>query len=183
MAKNDNPHSLRLYQSVLTHLGPEAAEKIACAAPLSKSAGAEKKFSWAEQVCKILDDEFDDASVGKVRMDCACGPAAGKIRQLKKLYASSATMDEFIDRINKLDQGFTMEHEDNLLFLVYPRCYCACANKLDKPLPRSWCYCTLGYTKRMFEGILDRHVDVKLIQSVKTGGSVCRIKITCEPSV
>lgn len=110
-------------------------------------------------------------------MDCVCGPGMGKIDKMKKLYQTSKDINEFALKLNTLNQGFKVESRDNALFLIYPTCYCSCVNRIDKNLPKTWCYCTLGYTKKMFEHTFDREINVELIESVKTGGNKCVIKI------
>lgn len=177
MPKTDNPHSIRLYESLLKHTDEETAERIAHKIPLSKSADYIKKIAWAESICNDLQSEFDDNIIKEIRMDCACGPEYGKINKMKKIYQSSNNIDEFIFKLNSLNQGFIVEYKDNALFLIYPTCYCSCVKRIDKNMPEIWCYCTLGYTKKMFEGVLEREVDVELLESVKTGGNKCVIKI------
>ena len=177
MAKTDNPHAERLYQSLLTYTDEATAAQIAHHIPLSKSADAKKKFAWAEDVCVSLAARFDDETIRAIRMDCACGPGMGKIGALQKLYAQSADWDDFVAKANALHQGFTIRHENGALFLHYPECYCSCVKQVDQAMPVSWCYCTLGYTKKMFTYILGRAVAVELIESVKTGGRQCIIKV------
>lgn len=177
MPKNDNPHAVRLYQSVLNHVGEDAANRIADKAPLSKSADFQKKFGWAETVCTELEREFDANTVKKIRMDCACGPETGKLDKLRKAYQSAADLSDFSEKANQLHLGFTIRYANGELFLIYPQCYCSCVKRVEKPVSKSWCYCSLGYAKKAFEYILDRSVEVELIESVKTGGKECRIKI------
>lgn len=174
----DNPHSIRMYNSISKHVSKSAAERIAHKIPLSKSADINKKFAWAESVCSDLQNEFDEDTVQKIRMDCACGPETGKISKLRKLFQSSSGLPDFVEKANRLNQGFSIELKDDALTLIYPQCYCSCVKRIDKPLPKVWCYCTLGYTKRMFENVLERAVTVELLESVKTGGNKCVIKIT-----
>lgn len=178
MSKSDNPHSVRLYNSLSKHVNEQTAAKIADKNVLTKSANIDKKFAWAESICADLHDEFDDETVKIIRMDCSCGPEMGKINKLKKLFQSSACLAEFVTKVNKSNQGFTLHNEAEILFLIYPQCYCSCVKRVNKPLSEAWCYCTLGYTKKMFENIFERYVNVELIESVKTGGSKCMIKIT-----
>lgn len=178
MSKSDNPHAIRLYDSILKHVDEEAANKIMNKVPLSKSADFNKKFLWAEGICNELEKEFDDDKVKSIRMDCACGPEMGKINKLKKIYQSSSNLEEFVEKANKLNQGFSIQCEDDALFLIYPQCYCSCVKRVDTPISKTWCYCTLGYTKKMFEHVLDRAVAVELMESVKTGGKICIIKIS-----
>lgn len=177
MSKTDNLHTIRLYESILNHSDAETAERIANKIPLSKSANVEKRFIWAESICGDLEKEFDDNTVRLIRMGCACGPEIGKINKLKKLYQNSSNVVEFVEKANKLNQGFTIQHQDNSLLILYPQCYCSCVKGVDKLISKSWCYCTLGYTKKMFGNILEKEVDVELIESVKSGGKLCKIKV------
>ncbi|MDR1693046.1 MAG: DUF6144 family protein [Oscillospiraceae bacterium] len=178
MPANDNPHAIRLYESLTRNVGEDAAREIMQGNPLSKAADHEKKFRWAERICAGLERTLDHDAVKKVRMDCACGPDTGKISKLTKLFQSSSHFCEFAEKVNALNEGFTVNAERDALFLVYPQCYCSCVKRVTKPISQTWCYCTLGYTKKMFEGILGRDVYVELISSVKTGGESCVIKIT-----
>lgn len=177
MAKNDNPQVLRLYESIVKHSDKEKADEIINKVPLSKSANVEKKFLWAENICKELSRTFTEETVRTIRMDCACGPQSGKIEKLKKLYESSKDIAEFADKATKLNQGYTIKYEDDSLYLIYPECYCSCVKQSEKHLPKTWCYCTLGYTKRMFDNVLDKQIEVELIESVKLGGDKCVIKV------
>ena len=62
-------------------------------------------------------------------------------------------------------------------YLIYPQCYCSCVKRNPEQLSRTWCYCTLGYSKRMFENIFGTEVQVELLSSVKMGDDNCRIRI------
>lgn len=177
MENNRSTQVTRLYQSIEKHVDKDKAERVTSNRPLSKSASYAKKFEWAEGMCADLEKEFDEETIRKIRMDCACGPSAGAISKLKKLYKSSSDMQDFVDRSNKLDQGFTLQYEGNSLVLIYPQCYCPCVKRVDKLLSKTWCYCTVGYTRNMFENVLDRKVEVELIESVKMGGKECMIKM------
>lgn len=177
MNKTDNPHAIRLHDCLLKYTDEQTAKRIAYKIPLSKMADINKKFAWAESICEDLQNEFDENTIIKIRMDCACGPEMSKLNSLKKIYESSNDLDDFVAKLNNLNQGFTIKHENNFLLLIYPQCYCSCVERVDAPISKTWCYCTLGYTKKMFEHILGRIVEVELLESVKTGGSKCVIKI------
>ena len=177
MTKADNPHSVRLYDSIRKHADEETAEKITHKMPLSKSADIEKKFAWAESICADLESTFDEDTIREIRMECACGPTMGKRAKLKRIFQASSDLDDFVANVNKLNPGFTLEYAEDMLFLIYPCCYCPCVKRIDKPISKTWCYCTLGYTQKLFEHILDCKVDVALIESVKAGGDLCKIQI------
>ena len=178
MSINNHPHAVRMYESMCKHVGQSAADDLAREHPLSKAAAAEKKAVWADEICACLENTSDDATIQKVRMDCACGPGAGKMDRLRKLYRSSDHADDFVLRVNRLNLGFTLRYEAPSYYLIYPQCYCSFIKRSEKLISKTWCYCTLGYTKRMFDYILEKDVGVTLLESVKTGGEKCVIRIT-----
>jgi azurin len=107
MASNQHPHAVRLYQSMRKHTGQMAAERLAMEHPLSKTADTDRKAIWADGICACLEKEFDDETIRKARMDCACGQGPGKMNSLKKVYQSSADAADFVRKANRLNQGFT----------------------------------------------------------------------------
>jgi hypothetical protein len=178
MPKNDNPHAIRLYESIAKHMGEEAAGEMAAEHPLSKAADINKRFLWAESICADLESAFDEDTAKQIRMDCACGPEMGKMAKLRKLFQSCSSMADFAEKASALNQGYTIEYDGGALILIYPQCYCSCVKRVSRPISKTWCYCTLGYTKRMFGHILGREVGVALLESVKTGGDACRIRVS-----
>ena len=110
-------------------------------------------------------------------MDCACGPELGKGKKMKELYEKESDPQVFVEKVNKLNQGFTLEYDGAYFYLIYPQCYCSCVKRIEQTLPQAWCYCTLGYTEKMFSYIMDKEVKAELLGSVKMGFDCCRIKI------
>ena len=124
-----------------------------------------------------MNESFDDETVKAVRMDCACGPELGKGKKMKELYEKEPDPQVFVEKVNKLNQGFTLEYDGAYFYLIYPQCYCSCVKRIEQTLPQAWCYCTLGYTEKMFSYIMDKEVKAELLGSVKMGFDCCRIKI------
>jgi hypothetical protein len=60
--------------------------------------------------------------------------------------------------------------------------YCHCprvrdALTLSESLPISYCYCGAGFYKGIWEEILQEPVDVEVLESVLSGGEVCKVAI------
>lgn len=179
MPKNDNPQALRFLASMAKHGEQAAGERFAEEHPLGKSADISKRSAWAKDLCGFLNDRYDEETVKAIRMDCACGPYAinGK---LKALYEKSDGPADFVKKVNELDPGFSLEYDGTSYYVVYPQCYCSCVKRTDGQLPKAWCYCTLGYSRRMFETILGKETEGELLSSIKAGDTVCRIRITVQ---
>jgi hypothetical protein len=61
--------------------------------------------------------------------------------------------------------------------------YCHCPRVRDavragEALPRLYCYCGAGFYKHMWETILENTVRVEVLESVLSGGEVCRVAIS-----
>ena len=174
---NNNPHVLRFLDSMAGHGEREAAEQFAQEHPLAESADPGAYFEWAKDVCAFLDGRYDDETVKAIRMDCACGPEAGGNAEIKSIYEKEKDPDRFIEKVNSLDLGFSLEYDGEAYYLIYPECYCPCVNSHPGKLSKAWCYCTLGYCRHMFEDIFGTEVQVELLASVKLGDPNCRMSI------
>ena len=175
---NDNPHMIRFIDSLTKHVSQKDFDEYLSTHRLSKSASIDKKFVWAKSTCNFLMNKYEDDKIKCIRMDCACGPELGKGKKITEIYDKESDLFLFVEKVNKLNQGFQIEHDGESFYLIYPQCYCSCVKRIDQPLSKVWCYCTLGYTKRMFEYIFSRAVEVELLNSVKIGDDICKIRIT-----
>ena len=176
MGKNDNPNATRLYDSMTRHGKKEAADRFSEEYPLAAAADFGEQFDWAKNVCAFLEENCTDEEIKAIRMDCVCGPDPRNVASIKGVYQKENDPHAFVEKMNKLNLGFSLEYDGESYYLIYPQCYCSCVENGGQ-LSKTWCYCTLGYSKRMFEGIFDRKVQVELINSVKLGDANCRIRI------
>lgn len=190
MPKSDNKHAVNLYNSIERLIGRAAAEDFLEKLPLSKSADYVKKQKWALGVCAYLGERFSNDEIRKIRMDCSCSPG-DKAEKVKKIYESSADFSDFCERFNKeYAPGNTLSTDGNVsvngsisagsaaLFFTYPTCYCSCVKRGGENLTDAWCICTLGYAEKLFSHALSRAVKAELLESVKTGGDKCVMRIS-----
>lgn len=57
-------------------------------------------------------------------------------------------------------------------------CLCPMVESMPAGLSPTYCHCSVGYVKEMFELRFNRKVDVELLDSVLRGGKRCKFKIT-----
>jgi hypothetical protein len=178
MPAMDNPHAIRLYDSLCANADKSLAEEFAHKFPLSKSADFERKFKWASDVCEYLERNFDDDAICNIREACNCDNGASKAIKMKAYLRNSTGLTDFAERFNSKETYARLETQGESLLFIYPVCYCSCVKRVNKPISKTWCYCTLGYTKALFEKVFGHPVDVVLLESIKTGGNKCVIKVT-----
>ena len=57
-------------------------------------------------------------------------------------------------------------------------CPCPMLAEVDRLETDTWCQCTTGYSKVLFETAFSCRADVELLKSIKMGNDVCLMKIT-----
>lgn len=178
--KNDNTHALRLHAAIAHVVNTEAADAVAARFPLGKSANVGRKAAWASDVCHYLEEAYDGDTVREIRQICCCSDGASAAKRMRACLKNAGNIREFADLYNRTDKtGVWLEYVDEKhLILCYPECFCSCVKRSPAPAPKSWCLCSAGYAKRLFEQVFDSDVRAELLQSVKTGGAQCRIRVT-----
>lgn len=174
-----NIQGINVQNAIEKQLGKAAADEFVAKLPLSKSADYLRKFKWAKDVCDYLEDSYTPDEVKAVRFSCSCMPPEDKIAKIRQLYENAKDLDAFAEAFEREYNGTNLLwHEGETLFFGYPTCYCSCVKRVKDTLPKTWCLCTLGYTKKLFDAVLGCDTVVELIESIKTGGSRCVMKIT-----
>lgn len=179
MAQMTGKQGIKICQSIEQCAGKQAANDFAAALPLSKSADYIHKFKWAQNVCKYLESNFSSDDILKIRIGCSCSPSDKEMERARLLFIESENLDEFCEKYNSEHAGqHSVWHESRCLFFSYPTCYCSCVKRVNAPISKAWCLCTLGYTKKLFDHVIGGQTTVDLIESIKTSGNRCVIKIT-----
>ena len=132
--------------------------------------------TWVKNTMKRLEDNFDQRTVKKIRMKCQCGYAMDeKLALVKELMATSKNMEEFANNENARNAG--LSYDEHNLYLQFPFCPCPMLAEVDKLDSKTWCQCTTGYSKVLFEKAFGCEVNVELLKSVKMGDNICLMKI------
>ncbi len=132
--------------------------------------------SWVKNTMSRLEARFDAESVKRIRMNCQCGYGMEeKLHLVKELMESSHSMEEFANQERARAAGLSCVEGE--LFLQFPFCPCPMLAGVDHLVSDTWCQCTTGYSKVLFEKAFGCEVDVELLKSVKMGDEICLMKI------
>ena len=104
-----------------------------------------------------------------------------KLALVKDLVESSSNLEEFANQDKAKAAG--LSYTNGELYLQFPFCPCPMLADVDKLDTDTWCQCTTGYSKVLFEKAFDCEVDVELIKSIKMGHDICLMKIIPRDSV
>ncbi|MDD3945567.1 MAG: DUF6144 family protein [Bacteroidales bacterium] len=158
-----------IYQAIKAQSNDETARDIV-------GDGTEGNPTWVKNTMKRLAGRFDPATAKKIRMNCQCGYAMDeKLSLLKELMADATNMEEFAN--NDKARAAGLYCQDNQLYLQFPFCPCPMLAEVERLEDLTWCQCTAGYSKVLFEKAFGCQVDVELLKSVKMGDDRCLMRI------
>jgi hypothetical protein len=173
-----NKQAQRLYDSLKENIGEKDANAFLAVLPLSQSADFKRKFKWAADVCSYLENTYTAEVIKKIRMGCSCSPSDNELIKAKQMFSEASDMNSFVANYNKaFAASRIIWHENGKLYFSYPTCYCSCVKRVSETLSKTWCLCTLGYTKKLFDYVFDTDTKVELIESIKLGNSRCVMAI------
>jgi len=140
------------------------------------SPSSEDNASWVNSTMSRLENRFDSATVKQIRMNCQCGYGMDeKLGLVQELIESSSGLEEFANLDKAKAAGLSCL--DGELYLQFTFCPCPMLADVDRLESNTWCQCTTGYSKVLFEKAFDCEVDVELLKSIKAGDDICLMKI------
>lgn len=140
-------------------------------------AKTEADADWVKSTMSRLESKFDPETIKRIRIKCQCGYGMEeKLSFIKALMSSATSMEEFANSDEAKAAGLFCEGGE--LYLQFGFCPCPMLAKVDKLETNTWCQCTTGYSKVLFEKAFGCEVDVELLKSIKMGDDRCLMKIT-----
>lgn len=169
-----------IYESVKSASNDETAREIVYGK--DEVARIEDNPTWVKSTMKRLENHFHKAAVKEIRMNCQCGHGMDeKLALVKELVESSSSMEEFGDLDKAKAAGLFCANGE--LYLQFPLCTCPMLVDVDRLDKDTWCQCTAGYSKVLFEKAFECKVDVELLKSIKMGDEICLMKIIPQGSI
>jgi len=143
---------------------------------------SEDNATWVKTTMNRLENHFDRSTVKQIRMNCQCGYGMDeKLELVKELFESSSNLEEFVNQDKAKASG--LSYANGELYLQFPFCPCPMLADVDKLDTDTWCQCTTGYSKFLFEKVFGCEVVVELLKSIKMGDNICLMKIIPHDSI
>ena len=134
---------------------------------------------WIKGLMERLEAEVGEAVAREVMEGCGgqCIPR-NTLKTARKCWRETEDIDVFLDRLNQAHiGGGSLKREGDTIYGSYRRCYCGSVSKTEEPIPPTYCYCSCGWYKMLFETVLEHPVEVELLSSIAQGADVCRFAI------
>lgn len=162
-----------IYKAVKNESNDETAGEIVHGEPQSI---AENDAAWVKNTMQRLEKRFDSKTIKSIRMNCQCGYAMDeKLKLVQRLLEGANSLEDFANTDRAKAAG--LSSVDGKLYLQFAFCPCPMLAQVDKLETATWCQCTTGYSKVLFEKAFGCPVDVELLKSIKMGDDCCLMKI------
>lgn len=163
-----------IYEAVKNESNDEVAKEIVYG--IEGGAQSEDNPTWVNATMKRLESKFDKLATKQIRMHCQCGYGMDeKLALVKELMALSSSLEEFGNLAKAKAAG--LFYENGELYLKFDFCPCPMLAEVERLESDTWCQCTTGYSKVLFEKAFQCKVDVELLKSIKMGDEICLMKI------
>jgi predicted hydrocarbon binding protein len=171
----------RLLNSVELLIDEKVAKKIEkeCADAAKKATTASKKAELIACLMEKLDKNVTKNFAQKTMESCGrkC-IAKSTIKRALKLYQQSKDLEDFLSKLNQTGiGGGHLKRKGTQITARYIQCYCGWVSGSEGPIPMTYCFCSAGWYKELFEKTLGKPVEVTILQSIASGAKDCRFII------
>ena len=121
---------------------------------------ASRTQKWIANLIDGLDRNVDEKTMAKILEQCGrqC-QSESFVKKAKNIYEKSKNTDDFLEKLGRVCKQLRLD--GGKVYLIYPRCYCTQVNKIPKgKLSRTYCNCSRGWVKALFEGATGKSVEV-----------------------
>jgi predicted hydrocarbon binding protein len=136
--------------------------------------------------CKLLDaivkslGAVDLKTRKEIMESCgkACAQDDGDLTIAEEIGRTTENMTEVVERINKgLPWCGIWSLRGKTIESICTKCGCPLVKSRAIDRNATWCYCSRGWVKAVFEAALKRHVEVELNKSIGLGDEICRFVV------
>jgi predicted hydrocarbon binding protein len=138
---------------------------------------AEREFTerWVTNLMEAMEAQLDD--VARTELMESCGRPCARANAVASAKASQGDVDKLLSTLEKWIGEGNIQKDGDVVHVVYPRCFCHLVAQGPAQLPKTYCLCSCGWLKEMFETVTRTPVDVEVLESVKRGADRCAFTV------
>jgi hypothetical protein len=170
----------------LLALTGNACRCLAGEAPQASATACEKKQEfeqkWVKGFFDVLDANVDESARKKLMQanGKGCYQRGTKGKTIKQV-----SLDEYVPSLQKSVGKENCRREGDAIYFTFSEgsgiasssCLCPMVESVPPGLSKTYCECSIGYVREMFQVHTGKSVRVELLESVKRGGKKCSFKI------
>jgi len=156
-----------------------------------------EKANWVKQALDKLDQLVPEKEKRyDIMTHCSCECADHLIEKFREVYKENNDIDDLLDKMYKNPFYVRPRREGDVIYFVkvacnkeeydkaatpkekrYHYCHCDYIKSADLPISPTHCFCSAGWYKRIWEGILERPIKVEMVKSIMQGDDKCEFAV------
>ncbi len=136
-----------------------------------------KKFvhDWVLNLMKNMDRHMDEEE--KIALLEHCGRACAESHAKAEASKYAGNLEGWLGVLKKWVGADNVRRKEDVVQIVYSKCLCPLVQDQPPLLSKTYCNCSRGWLKEVFETVVGKPVEVKLEDSIMQGGPQCRFSI------
>ena len=138
-----------------------------------------QKARCIRSMMTVFDTSFDEPVRRTIMEACGCRCLGNSVvAKALLLQCKARDLDELLVMLNDAHiGGGNLHRKECAIYATYSRCHCGSVSKTKECFSPTYCHCSCGWFRRLFEALLQRPVDVELLGSIIQGEKACRFVI------
>jgi predicted hydrocarbon binding protein len=130
---------------------------------------------WLTNLVEAMDEHLDEAT--RTTLMESCGRACARGGAVASAEKCGGDVDKLVSTLEKWVGKGHARRDGDVVRIVYPKCFCHLVAQGPERLPETYCLCSCGWLKEMFETVMGTPVEVELLESVKRGAERCSFTV------
>ncbi len=136
---------------------------------------AEFTQRWTVNILDSIDAHVPEET--KTQLMESCGRACARAEAVQAVEDCAGDYDQLQSTLRKWLGKNNVRREGDIVHLRYDKCFCHLQADIPERLAETYCRCSCGWIKEVFETALGSPVEVHLHGSIKQGAEACRFEV------
>jgi hypothetical protein len=133
---------------------------------------------WIKRFMDNLDREVEAAR--RIPLMEARGRSCARRDSVKAARECRGDVDKLVAQLAKWLGPDGAKREGQIVHVTYNKCLCPMVADVTEKISDTYCHCSSGWLKEMFETAGGKPVEVEILDTVKRGGAACRFTVRLE---
>jgi predicted hydrocarbon binding protein len=131
--------------------------------------------NWILNLMENMDEQLDEGE--KIKLLEECGRACAKSHAKEEALKHKGDLDGWLGLFKKWVGFDNVQMEAKAVRVIYSKCLCPLVRDNPPLMSKTYCNCSRGWLKEVFETVVEKPVEVMLEDSIMQGGKQCRFSV------
>jgi len=131
---------------------------------------------WIANLIKNMERHLNEKQRTKLLEEC--GRACAKRHAQKEALKFKGDLDGWLGTMKKWVGTDNVQRDMSYVRVMYSKCFCPLVQDAPPLMSETYCNCSRGWLREVFETVMEKPIEVKLEDSIMKGGKQCRFTIS-----